>query len=144
MNVLVGYESKGGRTKRAAEAIADAAAAEGADVTIRPIASISKMDVAAADVVFLGSWVKGFLIIDVGPVPKALKAIDAFDSLDGKRAAAFCTYALHPARTLDTISAHLRARGATVVGERAFHRSDPAEGAGAFARDVLSTVPSEP
>ncbi len=140
MKVLVAYESRKGTTKRAAEAIASAADVEGNDVMIKPIRDVSDNDVNAADVIFAGSWVKGFVVVGVGATPHSLKAIASWPSLAGKRAASFCTYHVSPKGTLGQIGAELRARGAVVVGERSFHHDEPEAGAAAFARDVLATV----
>jgi flavodoxin len=139
MKVLVGYESRGGTTRRTAEAIGEAARAEGHDVTVKPIREIRAAEAQAADVLFAGSWVKGFVLFGVGPSPHAIRAIRRLD-LTGKRAAAFCTYHVHPKGTLDKLRAALAAQGAVAVGERAFHHNAATDGAGKFTRDVLATV----
>ncbi len=140
MKVLVAYESRGGTTKKAAEAIGAAVSVEGNDVTVKPIRDVSDNEVTAADVIFAGSWVKGFIVVGVGATPHALKAIASWPSLAGKRAASFCTYHVSPKGTLGQIDAALKSRGAAVVGERSFHHNEPEAGAAVFARDVLATV----
>src|SRR5829696_1469559 len=67
MRAVVIYESLTGNTARAARLIAEAAREEGADVTIYPITAIGLKDLAEADIVFVGTWVDGLVL--VGPRP---------------------------------------------------------------------------
>ena len=141
MKVLVTYESRSGNTKRAADDIAAAAEDLGHAVAIKPLADVRGYDISLAQVVFVGSWVKGFLIVGVGPARKAMHHLTSFGSLEGKQAAVFCTYALHPRSTLDSLRKVLADRGATVLGERAFHgHGDSIEGAAEFATEVLAAA----
>ena len=57
MKVLVAYESKSGRTRRAATAIADACRADGHVATVLPLAQVGREDVEQCDVAAIGSWV---------------------------------------------------------------------------------------
>jgi len=54
MKVLVAYESRGGRTKRAAEAIADAVRTSGLEADVWPLKEAEPDQVRAADVLFVG------------------------------------------------------------------------------------------
>ena len=138
MKVLVGYESRSGNTERAAKAIAAEAESLGHDVVCKPLADIRGHDVALAQVLFIGSWVKGFLIVGVGPAHKAMGYLESFSGLEGKQAGVFCTYALNPRGTLDKLRSFLASRGALVVGEKAFRgHGTETEGAEDFARGVL-------
>jgi hypothetical protein len=69
VKVLVAYESRGGRTRRAATAIADACRAEGHDVALLPLAQVGRSEVDQCDVAALGSWVEGFILFGVKPGP---------------------------------------------------------------------------
>jgi len=62
MRVLVVYESRRGRTRRAAEAVAEAARRETHDVTVRSIAEASSAEVQETDLLFVGTWVEGFIL----------------------------------------------------------------------------------
>ena len=144
MKVLVAYESRGGRTKRAAEAIADAVRASGHEAEARPLKEAGSDQVRAADLLFVGSWVEGFLLFGVGPAKSAMRWVAGLQPLSGKHTAVFCTYALNPRGTLSTLGSGLRAKGASLDGEAAFHHRRPTEGAAEFARRVLAALPGEP
>jgi flavodoxin len=144
MKVLVAYESRGGRTKRAAEAIADAVRTSGLEADVRPLKEAEPDQVRAADVLFVGSWVEGFLFFGVGPAKAARQWVAGLPSLSGKHAAVFCTYALNPRGTLAALGSGLRAKGASIDGEAAFHHRRPTEGSAEFARRVLAAVLGEP
>ena len=138
MKVLVAYESRGGRTKRAAEAIADAVRAAGHDVDARPLKEAGPDRIGAADLLFVGSWVEGYLLFGVGPAKAALRWVTGLPPLAGKNTAVFCTYALKPRGTLSTLGSGLKAKGASLRGEAGFHRKRPTEGAAEFAGKVLA------
>ena len=129
MEVLVAYESRGGRTRRAAEAGADAVRARGSDATLKALSEITAQDIEHADAVAIGSWVQGFIVVKVGPAKAALDALGRLPAMGGKPAAVFCTYAANPRATLATLRSSLEAKGATVVAENASHRSHPDRGA---------------
>jgi flavodoxin len=138
VNVLVAYESRGGRTKRAAQAIADTIQAAGHQTEIRPLSEAGSELVATADVLFVGSWVEGFLLFGVGPAKAAQQWVAALPSLSGKHAAVFCTYALHPRGTLSALGSGVKGKGASLAGEAAFRHGRPTDGAPEFARRVLA------
>lgn len=69
MEVLVAYESRGGRTRRAAEAVAEAVRARGSDATLKALSGTTAQDIEHADAVAIGSWVQGFIVVKVGPAP---------------------------------------------------------------------------
>lgn len=138
MNVLVVYESRSGHTRRAAEAIADAARSSGATVVVKPIETLAAADVATADAVAVGTWVEGLIIFGVKPAGARKWSLP---SLAGKRAAVFCTYAFNPRRALDMLAGVVTAAGADVVARHAFHHRDPTAGAADFARELVGSAP---
>lgn len=137
MNVLVGYESRGGRTKKIAEAIADAARASGSQVRTAPLKEISGAEVTAADAVFVGSWVEGFILFGVGPARGARVWLEGLPALGSKPVGIFCSYGFNPRGTLVTMRRMLEAKGADVTGQGAFRRKESLGGAADLARDVL-------
>ena len=136
MNVLVAYESRTGTTEVAASAIADAARSKGNEVTLKPLADVTAEDVSAAALVFIGTWVEGFILFGVGPARAALKRIGRL-SLSGKEVAAFCTFAVSPAGSLAKLRGALESRGAKVVAQRALNRKNARRDAVSFAVEVL-------
>ena len=139
MNVLVTYVSLRGHTRQAAEAIATAARAQGSDVVVRPIRDLQVSDVEQADVLFVGTWLRGWILFGVRPAG-AKRLLAALPSLSGKRVGIFCTYAVSPRGALRELRRLLEARGATVQAERAFQRDRPGEAVAPFVRTVVETA----
>lgn len=140
MKVLVVYESRGGTTKRAAEAVAKAIGAAGHEAVLRPVAQAGPEDLEGADALFVGSWVEGYILFGVRPAHAARTWLGRLPTLAGTPAGAFCTYAFHPRGTLAELRRGLEARGANVVAEHAFHRRRPEAGADAFVQGFLERV----
>lgn len=139
MNVLVLHHSRSGHTATAAEAIAQAARDLSHDTNIKSVSTVSKTDISSADVVFVGTWVQGFILFGVKPAGAELW-VPALPSLAGKPVAVFCTYAFNPRGSLQSLGARLAARGARLVGQQAFHRSRPGRGAEAFVQSTLAAL----
>jgi flavodoxin len=136
MNVLILYQSRKGHTQAAAEAIAQAVQNLKHEVVIKAVSQVRAADIEAADVLFIGTWVQGFILFGVKPAGAVLW-VPSLPSLAGKPVGVFCTYAFHPRGSLRALSGMLEARGATVVGRRAFHRRDPRRGAESFAQEII-------
>lgn len=136
MKALVLYQSRGGRTRQAAEAIAQAARGQNHEVTIKSVIEVREADVSGADLLFIGTWVQGFILFGVKPAG-ADSWVPALPPLQGKPAGVFCTYAFNPRSSLKKLGDLLAARGAVIVGQKAFHRSRPSEGAENFVQSVL-------
>ena len=110
---VVIYESLTGNTARAARLVAEEVAAQGVDVSVYPITDIGLKELAEADIVFVGTWVDGLVLF--GHRPGRAGRIKAMPVVDGKRVAAFMTYAIHAGKALDRFAQVLNERGATVV-----------------------------
>jgi flavodoxin len=139
VNVLVIYHSRSGHTRDAAEAIATAAREMSYEVTVRSVAELRQADVEKAHALFIGTWVHGMILFGVRPAGVE-QWVPALPSLTGKPVGIFCTYAFNPRGSLRMLGAMLQARGATVQGQRAFHRSHPGEGADSFVQSVMQSV----
>ncbi|MHB1509711.1 MAG: FAD-dependent oxidoreductase [Acidimicrobiales bacterium] len=131
--VLVCYESKGGRTARAADAIAGGLAAHGAITRVLPIGKVGPIELASADLVVLGSWVEGLVVARVGPARAMGAFCDALPQLGGKPVAIFCTFAVAPRGALPAIRRALEKKGAIVVAQAAFGPRETGSKPGAFA-----------
>ena len=136
--VLVCYESNGGRTETAARAIAGALTGRGAQVTALPLKRVGARELAAADVVIVGSWVEGFVVAGVHPARRARDWLAALPHLGGKKAAVFCTYAVSPKAALAEMAAALEKAGADVVAHAGFSRNGAPSDAVGFARELLA------
>jgi flavodoxin len=139
VTVLVLYQSRKGHTRGAAEAIAQVARDLTYEVVVKSVIEVRKADVDAADVLFVGTWVHGLILFGIRPAGADLW-VPALPSLEGKPIGVFCTYAFNPRYSLRTLGDMLAARGATILGQHAFHRSNPQDGAQAFVETVLQSA----
>ena len=137
---LVCYASEGGRTAAAARTVADELADKGLSVRVLPIERVGRAELAAADVLVLGSWVKGFVVAKVGPPPDVRAWLDRLPRLGGLPVALFCTFAVNPRSTLDEMARSFEQRGARVVATSALRHGGNKVAAVAFARRTLAGV----
>jgi hypothetical protein len=140
MRAVVIYESLTGNTARAARLIADELASRGVEVTIYPVTDIGLKDLAEADVVFVGTWVDGLVLF--GHRPGRAGRIRAMPVIDGKRVAAFMTYAVHAGKALDRFARVLTERGAIVVARGLLRRDHLDRGVADLVTEALATVPA--
>jgi flavorubredoxin len=140
MRAVVIYESLTGNTARAARLIADELATRGVEVAVYPITDIGLKDLAEADVVFVGTWVDGLVLF--GHRPGRAGRIRAMPVIDGKRVAAFMTYAVRAGKALDRFSRVLSERGATVVARGLLRRDRLDRGISELVTEALATVPA--
>lgn len=141
MNVLVMYQSRNGHTRHAAEEIARVTRDLNNKVSLKSVIEIQKADVDKADVLFVGTWVHGLILFGVRPAGAELW-VPALPRLEGKPVGVFCTYAFNPRGSLQMLGSMLTARGARIVGQRAFHRNGLNDGAKAFVQSVLQSAAS--
>lgn len=139
MNTLVMYHSRSGHTKKAAEGIGRAVENLNHEVRVKSIIEVNKADVEKADMLFIGTWVHGFILFGVRPAEAELW-VPSLPSLEGKKVGVFCTYAFNPRRSLQKLGDMLGERGATIVGQQAFHRNRTDEGVEGFVETVLGAV----
>lgn len=142
MKVLVAYDSRKGTTRAVAEWIGRVALGWTPRVEVRPVRGLRPEDAAESDILFLGCWVRGLVVVGVGPSDGASSWAGALPSLDEKVAAVFCTYALNPRQTLPILAAELRAKGAEVVAGHASRRKNPFAGVDDFTMAVMTEARS--
>lgn len=139
MNVLVLYNSQNGHTRHAAESVAQAARDQKHTVSVKSVIEVRKTDVEAAHALFVGTWVHGLILFGVRPAGAELW-VPALPSLEGKPVGVFCTYAFNPRNSLRSLGAMLSTRGATTVGQHAFHRNRPGDNVAPFVQSVLQAA----
>jgi Flavodoxin domain len=142
MKVLVAHDSRTGRTREVAERIGLVVQGSTPRVSVASVADLLPEDVLAADVLFLGAWVDGFIVVGVGPSGRAMAWARALPSLEGRLAAVFCTYGVNPRRTLQEMSKVLTSKGAIVLGGHASRRNNVLRGVEPFTREVMAEVRS--
>jgi flavorubredoxin len=138
MRAVVIYESLTGNTAAAARLIAAEVAARGVEVSVYNITDIGLKDLAEADVVFIGTWVDGLVLF--GHRPGRAGRIKSMPVIDGKRVAAFMTYAIHAGKALDRFAKVLSERGAIVVARALLRRDHLDRGIDDLVTQALATV----
>jgi Flavodoxin domain len=139
MKAVVLIESLTGNTRKAGEMIASKLQQEHWGIT--DVCAVRRPDHAAiqeADMVIVGTWVHGLFV--VGQAPWGAGALQALPAMAGKQAAAFCTFALSPARSLDRMTRILEGRGAAVVGGLALNRGKLEAHTDTFVDRLLGAV----
>ena len=122
MKAAILVESLTGNTWKAAEMTADLLQQERWDITgLSKVRAPDLGSIQQADIVLVGTWVHGAFVF--GQAPWAVNSIANLPAMRGKKAAAFCTFALHPGKSLDRLTQALGDTGAYVVGGLALSRS---------------------
>jgi hypothetical protein len=102
------------------------------------LTAIGLKDLAEADIVFVGTWVDGLIV--AGHRPGRQGRLRSMPVIDGKRVAAFMTYAIYAGKVLDKFERVLTERGGTVVASILLRRDRLSSGVDEFVRDALATV----
>jgi hypothetical protein len=122
MKAAILVESLTGNTWRAGEMLAEHLQQAGWGITaLSPVRQPDYAGVQAADLVLVGTWVHGLFV--VGQTPWGLGTLEKLPAMRGKKAAAFCTYALNPGKSLQKMTGVLDRLGAEVLGGVALHRA---------------------
>ena len=139
MKAALLVESLTGNTWKAAERIA--ADLEQERWTITGLTKLKEPDYAAiqdADIVLVGTWVHGAFVL--GQAPWAASNIANLPAMRGKKAAAFCTFALDPGKALDKLTGAVEATGASGIGGLALSRSKLEAHSEEFARRLIAAT----
>lgn len=141
MEAVVIYESLTGNTARAGQAIAAGLTAAGMPAQAFPITKIDYQALSRAELVVVGSWVDGLLL--VGQRPGRLGRITSMPALAGKKAVVYLTYAIDPGKSLQKLSKAVEARGAEVLGGVTIRRDKIATGVDDLVDRILGiTAPA--
>jgi len=138
VHAIVIYESLTGNTRRAGEMIGGELAGNGVEVSVCPTNRIDYQALAKADLVIIGTWTDGLLL--VGQRPGRAGRLRNLPVIDGKRCLVYVTYAIDPGKTVQKLEAIVRERGGEVLGGLAIHRSKLAEGARQVAEGALAAA----
>ena len=125
------YESRRGRARRAAEAVAEAAADQGVATLIRSIHEAVPEDLLAAEALVAGCWTRVDTPFGGEPVRHVVDWIEGLPPLDGKPVGIFCTYTFFPHTFADTtarasevlaaLGQAVELKGGKVVASHPFH-----------------------
>ncbi len=136
MKAAILVESLTGHTWKAGELIAAQLQQAGWGITaLSPVRQPDYAGLQAADMVLVGTWIHGLFVVGQGPW--ALGELAKLPVMTGKKAAAFCTYALNPGKSLDKMTRVLESLGADVLGGLALHRAKLPQHAEEFAARLV-------
>jgi flavodoxin len=139
VQAVIIFDSVTGNTRQAANNIADVLFAEGIGSNLLTITDVSEQAIADADLVIVGSWTDGLLVVGQRP-GRHKRFTRLLPDLTGKRCAVFCTFAFREGNTLQKLQDIVEAHGGEVLGGMAIRRDDLDGGAAAFTGRVLSAV----
>jgi hypothetical protein len=114
VRAVIIYNSLTGTTRKAAHRLASELKALRVDATPVPIGDVDEATVADVDLVIVGTWTDGIVVL--GQKPAGRKKLRDLPSLAGKRAVVYCTYAVDPGQTLSKLVALVEGKGAEVIG----------------------------
>jgi hypothetical protein len=140
MRVLILYESRRGATLTVARAMREALRARDVLATTAPLRTVDAGTLAAADALIVGTWVDGMIVVGVGPARGTREAVAALPDLAGRPTIVFCTCAVSPRGTLDTLGDWLEDRGADVRGRAVFRRKKSLATVPAVVDSILDVV----
>ena len=141
MKAAILFQSLTGNTRKAGELIAANLQQEGWGITaVSPMKQPEMSAIQNADIVIVGTWVHGLFV--VGQAPWGLGAIGHLPALRGKLAATYCTFALNPGSSLDSLDRAVGSLGAEVIGGLALHRSRLEAHSEEFAARLVANVPA--
>lgn len=136
MHIEIVYDSSSGTTAKAARAMGTALDASGHSSRVQFVKQADPVEVAQADLLCIGSWVKGLFIIGQHPTEGTMQFIQRLPDLSGKRALVFCTYKLAAGSTLKQMARGLEGKSATVVGRFKYRGPDPDDRFQAFVSSL--------
>lgn len=136
MNIAIVYDSSTGTTAKAAETMGKMLEAQGHQCQVQRIVEADPAEVSQADLICIGSWVKGLFIIRQHPTEGTMRFIEQLDNLSGKNAVVFCTYKLAIGSTMRQMAKPLEGKGADVVGQFKYRGPDPNSQFAAFAASL--------
>ena len=142
MDAVIIYESLTGTTQRAARLIGDGFYDHQIGSQLFPLASVDPAAIDAADVVIIGTWTDGLLI--VGQKPARKKKLRELPRLDGKPCFVFCTYAIHPGKTLPKLTKLVTELGGQVLGGLTVRRDHVDEDIADFVAGAAPAIAALP
>jgi hypothetical protein len=93
--------------------------------------------VSEADLICVGTWVKGLFIIRQHPTEGTINFIEMLGNLSGKNAVVFCTYKLAAGSSLRQMAKALEGKGAKVIGQFKYRGPDPDSKFASFVTSLI-------
>jgi len=89
MRVAIVFDSSTGRTREAAEQMAQAVRTAGHDCTVQSVHDADPAAVSSADAICVGCWTHGLFVVLQHPTKATMAFIESLGPLGGKPAAVF-------------------------------------------------------
>ena len=125
MKIEIVYDSSTGTTAEAAGAMGKVMEEHGHTCQVQPVTQADPGDVSEADLICIGTWVKGLFIIMQHPTKGSMNFIERMGNLADKKVVVFCTYKLAAGSTLSQMAKVLEGKGAEVVGQFKYRGPEP-------------------
>ena len=133
MNIAIVYDSSTGTTASAAKEMAKIFEEQGHQCHVQSVFQADPDEVSQADLICIGSWVKGLFIVLQHPTEETMRFIERLGNLTGKKALVFCTYKLAVGPMLRRMTQRLEKKGAQVVGQFKYRGPMPSNKFTSFA-----------
>lgn len=140
MDAVIIYESLTGTTQRAAHLIGDGFFDHRIGTTIYPTSGVTAAAIEPADLVIIGSWTDGLLVI--GQKPAKAKKLRQLPDLTGKRCLVYCTYAIAPGKTVAKLTKLVEGLGGDVLGGMTIRRDHLDDDCAEFVSRAVSAIVS--
>jgi flavodoxin len=133
---MIVYDSLTGTTAAAAAAMGKILEEQSHHCQVQSTSQADPAGASEADLICIGSWVKGLFIIRQHPTEGTMWFIDQLENLEGKNAVVFCTYKLATGSTLRQMARALEGKGAKVVGQFKYRGPEPNNEFASFAKSL--------
>lgn len=140
MNIAIVFDSSTGTTASAASTMANILEEQGHHCQVQSVFQADPDAASQADLICIGSWVKGIFVIMQHPTEETMRFIERLGDLTGKKALVFCTYKLAAGTTLKQMAQSLEKHGAQVVAQFQYRGPEPTTEFASFAAS-LEPVP---
>ncbi len=115
-NAVILYESRLGTTKRFAENISAFLINKNINTSVSAVESLQKSVISGADIVFLGCWTNGLMLMFQHPPGKWKNALKEVNELKNKKVVLFTTYNILTGSMFKKMEQTLRQYNIEVVG----------------------------
>lgn len=124
MKALIVYESRTGTTKEYAENIEDFLRDRNIETQLRSVSEYRESDIEGVDIVLLGCWTHGLMIMFQHPTKEWVEFAKKLPSLDQKKFGLFTTYLIATGRMFRKMNKHISAQAALKLRSKNGELSD--------------------
>lgn len=137
MNIIIYYDSKKGKTKKAAEEICRILKEHNHPCEAISVENADKQTLDAVQLIFFGAWTKGLFLMGQRPTKQYRDFVDNLAGLEGKKAVVFCTYNIYTGPMLKNMKKQLEERKLFVIGKFKCRRPVLNDSVRTFINEIL-------